>query len=873
MKEKLQPPSWIYKLVERFCDPYLWEGISGDLEEVFHENVEYRGIHKARWIYLFQSMGFLRNTFRQKTKTLSTMRSMWLNYFLTAYRSLRRNKAFFLINLTGLIVAVSCSLFALIYINDEVQYDKFHTDIDQIHRLYKHFKYDAEGVDELTFETSGMMGPTMVEEYPEVESVVRINPRSYPVILSYEKKNIVTEKLFVSDSTFFDFFDFKVMSGRKSELLTAPSSIVLSNSLAKSIFGDVDPIGKVVLGLNDLNFTVTGTFQDPPRQSSIQCNAVVSWTTTVAGVGPVSYGWMNNWRTQGIHTFVKLARGASAEGLLQKLPEMMQKHMPERADRYFLKLLPFNKMYLSSDAINAKEGMNYGSITFLLILGGSAFLVFVIASVNYINSSLSRAAQTQVEVGIRKTMGSTRKQLMGRFVAETLVNALAASIVGLALLLIFLPSINTVSGKELPLELLYSPLALFSLLGFIFGICLIVGVYPAFVLSSPPVSSILKSSSGQVGSTGWFRKSLLTLQYFISILLLICTALINQQTYYMENKSLGFDKEGLLVIDIDNEVNQKVEVLESKLLSHPNILSVSTSSSAIGGGSYTDSVYPVGFTGEMSSRFYKVDADFFDTYGLAANVGRTFIKNSIADTNNIIVNQAWIDFVGWDDPIGKKVRMSDENSETYNVIGVVNDFHIHSLATSEIEPMILTLNTGESYNSTVRIGQGNLQETIDHIDETWSSLADRTPLNFYFVDQWFNENYQKENQLLKIANTYSTISIILCGLGLFSLTALLLQQRTKEISIRKVLGASMTSILSLINRQFVLIILVSFAVATPVAYFLISKWLDQFSYSISMTLFPFLFSGIIVLLVSILIVSFLAIKSANVNPSTNLRAE
>jgi len=801
------------------------------------------------------------------------MRSMWINYFITAYRSLRRNKAFFLINLTGLIVAVSCSLFALIYINDELQYDQFHTDLDQIHRLYKHTKYDAEGIDELTFETSGMMGPTMVEEYPEVEAFVRINTRDYPIILSHEKKNVVTEKLYVSDSTFFDFFDFKVLSGRKSELLTAPSSIVLSESLAKSIFGDVDPIGKVVLGLNDLNFTVTGIFQDPPRQSSIQCNAVVSWTTTVAGVGPVGYGWMNNWRTQGIHTFVKLSSGTSIEPLVRKLPEMMQQHLPERADRYFLRLMPFNSMYLSSDEINAKRGMNYGSFTFLLMLGGSAFLVFIIASVNYINSSLSRAAQTKTEVGIRKTMGSTRKQLMGRFVAETLVHALAASVIGLVLLLVFLPSINAISGKELPLELLFSPLALLSLIGFIVGICLIVGVYPAFVLSSPPVSSILKSSSGQVGSTGWFRKSLLTLQYFISILLLICTALINQQTYFMENKSLGFDKEGLLVIDLDNEVNQKVDVLESKLLSHPNILSVSTARSAIGGGSYTDSVHPVGFSGEMSSRFYAVDDDFFETYRLETIAGRTFLKNSMADTNNIVVNQAWVDFVGWDDPIGRKVRSSDEESVAFTIVGVVNNFHIHSLATSEIEPMIMTLNVGESYNSTVRIGNGNLKETIDHIDETWSSLADRTPLNFYFADQWFSSQYQKENQLLKIANVYSMISIMLCGLGLFSLTALLLQQRSKEISIRKILGASLTSIFSLINRQFVLIILVSFAIATPVAFYLISKWLDQFSYSISVTMLPFLFSGIIVLLVSILIVSFLAIKSANVNPSTNLRAE
>lgn len=872
MKKELQPPKWIYKFVQRFCDPYLWEGISGDLEEGFHENVELKGMRKAQLIYILSSVGFLRNIFRDKTKNISNMKSIWLNYFITSYRSLRRNKAFFFINLIGLIVAVSCSLFALIYINDELQFDQFHTERDQIYRLYKHFDYAPENINEFTFETSGMMGPTMKEEYPEVEGFVRVNPRFYPVILSHDEKNVVTERLYVADSSFFDFFNFQILDGNKAELLTKPSSIVLSESLAKSIFGDKDPIGEVVLGLNDLNFTVTGIFKDVPRRSSILCNAVISWSTTVSGVGPVSYSWMNNWRTQGIHTFVKLAKDASAENLVSKLPDMMQRHLPERADRYFLRLHPFNRMHLYSDEINAKSGFSYSSFTFLLMLGVSAFLVFIIASVNYINSSLSRAAQTKTEVGIRKTMGSSKKQLMGRFVLETFINAVAASIIGVGILMLLLPYVNQMSGKELPFELFFSPLALFSLVGFILGICLVVGVYPAYVLSSQPLSSILKVSSGQVGTTGWFRKFLLTLQYFISIMLLVSTALINQQTSFMKNKSLGFEKEGLLVIDIDNEVNQKADVLEAELLSHPNILSVSTSSSAIGGGSYTDSVYPVGYSGEMSSRFYEVDADFFETYQIETLAGRTFLNNSTADSSNIIVNKSWAKFVGWDDPVGKKVKLS-EDGMAVTIIGVIDDFHIWSLATYEVEPMILTLNTDEPYNTTVRVGNGNLKETIDHINDTWERLSERTPLNFYFVDQWFNDRYKKENQLLEISTVYSVISIILCGLGLFSLTALLLQQRTKEISIRKVLGASIASILSLINRQFVIIILISFVLAVPLAYYLLSGWLEQFAYRISVNALPFLFSGIIVLLVSITIVSFLSIKTANINPSQNLRAE
>ncbi len=872
MKKELQPPKWIYKLVERFCDPYLWEGISGDLEEVFHENVELKGLRKARWIYAIQSIGFLRNVFRNKTKRISNMRSIWLNYFITSYRSLKRNRSYFFINLLGLVVAIACSLFALIYINDELQFDKFHTGSDQIYRLYKHHIYEVEGTNHLTFETSGMMGPTMVEDYPGVESFLRVNDRSYQVILSHEEKNVVTEKLYIADSNFFEFFEFPILSGNPEKLLIAPSSIVLSRTLAKSLFGDEDPIGKVILGLNDLDFTVTGVFEDVPRRSSIQCNAVVSWSTTVKGVGPVSYGWMNNWRTQGIFTFLKLSPDASSAELVEKLPEMMQRHLPERSDRYHLNLIPFEKMYLYSDEIRNKGGMKFSSFTFILTLGISALLVFVIASVNYINSSLSRASQTQVEVGIRKTMGSTRNQLMGRFITETLFNTTVASILALLLIFVFLSKINAISGKELPIELFYSPLAIISLVSFIIGSCIVIGVYPAYILSSPSISSILKPSSGRTGAIGWFRKALLTLQFFISILLLISTALINRQTYFMENKPLGFDKEQVLVVDIDNEVNQKIDVLESELLSHPNIKTVSSTRTAIGAGSFTNSVYPVGSSAEIVSRFYGIDPEFIETYGIELNKGRSFLKNSVADSNQLIVNQALVDHVGWKDPIGKRMRLNDEGT-AFTIIGVVEDFHIFSLATSDIEPMVMYLHRGESYNSSVKIGNGNLKETIEHIENTWSSLAERTPLNYYFVDQWFYDQYKKENQLLKISTIYSIISIILCGLGLFSLTALLLQQRTKEISIRKVLGAPITSILSLINKQFVLIILVSFLLAAPIAYWLLNQWLDQFVYSISVNLLPFVFSGLVVLIVSIGIVSILSIRTANVNPSKNLRTE
>ncbi len=871
MRQEVQPPKMIVRILERFCDPYLLEGIHGDLLEVFHENVELKGVIRAQWIYLIQAIGFLRLKFKKKEKRLSNMKAIWLNYFLTSFRSLKKQKVLFGINLIGLIMAISCSLFALVYINDELQFDKNHSDIDQTYRLYKRYINVPENVDHLTYETSGMMGPTMMEEYPEVIDFMRVCPWWHKIILSNEETHITTEGMYFADSTFFDFFGFEVLSGNPSNFLTAPSSIVLSESLAKKLFGEEDPIGQTVIGFEYLDYTVTGIFKDPPRHSSLQFNAVVSWTTTLPNVGPLSWRWMNNWLAQGIFTFVKLSENTDPQLVVDKLPEMMGRHFEERADQYFLKLQPLSEMYLHGEDIRRARGMKKGSMTFVIILGFSALLIFLIAGVNYINIALSRASQTRTEVGIRKVMGSTRKQLMGRFVAETFFSTTIASIISILLIMWFLPTANELSGKTLPLSAFFSPLAVSSLLAFIVFTSLIVGLYPALILSSPPITSILKSVQVS-SSTGWFRKALLTLQYTISILLIICTIAVIRQTSYLENKPLGFDKEQVMVIDVGNEVSDKTDILENLLIDHPNILSVSTTRSTIGDGSYSTTVIPEGYTDDLNTRIFGVDQEFFETFGIAIQAGRSFLKGSTADSNNLMVNQAFVDFMEWDDPIGKHIRFSPD-SEPRSIIGVVNDFHIHSLATATVEPMILYLDLETRWFTSARIGNGSVKETIEHVQESWDKLAGRTPLDFFFADDWFNQQYNKERKLLKLVTIYSVISIILCALGLFGLTALLLQHRSKEISIRKVLGAPISSILSMMNRQFLVVIIVSFILASPLSFYLVSNWLDQFVYKTNVSYMPFLISGGLTLLTSILIVSILSIRTANMNPCENLSNE
>ncbi len=874
MKKHKQPPKYLFKWLERFCDPKLVEAIAGDLEEVFQENMEAKGRIRAVLICWVQTLGFMRGKFKKKPERVSNMKAVWTNYFLTAYRSMKKQKVFFGINLIGLVIAITCSLFALVYIYDELQFDKQHSDGDRTYRLYKRYINELEGVDHLTYETSGMMGVTMKEEFPEVTDISRMLPWWHPVIFSFEETHISAKGLHFADANFYEFFDFDVIAGNSATFLTAPASIVLTESLAKKLFpnAEVAPLGKQIIAIDGLEYTITGVVADPPRQSSFEFTALVSWSTTMEG-GPLERDWMNNWAAQGIYTFVKLEGEAQPDLVVSKLPDMMLRHFEERADQYLLKLQPFEEMHLHGEDIRGTERMKSGSITFIYTLGSSAFFVFLIACVNYINISLSRASRAHTEVGIRKVMGSTRRQLTGRFLSETLIYSLLASVLSLILIYILLPFASQLSGKELPFSAFLHPYSILAILSFIVLTGLIAGLYPAWILSNPPVSTILKSGSGQsAGAGGWMKKLLLILQYAISIFLIICTFTVIKQIQFLQNKPLGFDKEQILVMDIGNEVNEHAEAMEDMLLKHPNILSISKGLSTMGNASYTLPVVPEGYTDELNARIFYVDPVFFETYGIEEMIGRSFIKNSLADSNQIIINQAMMDFMDWEDPIGKHIRIV-EDDKSYPVIGVVSDFHVHSLTTSTIEPMIIRLNTWMNWYMSVRIGEGDVLETIAHVNDTWDQFATRTPFDFYFVDDWFQEQYNKERNLLGTSTIYACISLLLCGLGLYGLTALHLQHRSKEITIRKVLGATISSLVSMINRQFLVFILISVLVATPVAWYFVREWLDQFAYKISIDWTPFIYSVLLIVSVSTIIISALSVRTASVNPAKNLKAE
>ncbi len=866
-----QPPKWIVRVLELYCEPTLLEGIQGDLLEIYLCNINSRGGRYARLIYFWQALGFLRLKFRKKPSNYSNMGSIWTNYFITSYRSLKRHKVYFFINMIGLVLAITCSLYAMIFISDEMAFNSHYKDNDQIYRLHKRYINVPEGIDHLTAETSGMMGPTMFEEYPEVEKFTRLLAWWDDEVATVGDKNYALNDIYFVDSSFFEIFNIDLIAGDPRSALVNPSSIVLTESLARNIFEDENPIGETLIGINEIPLTVTGIVKDPIRQSSFQYKSLISWTTTTPGIGPLQYRWMNNWLAQGITTFVVLSNGTDPSVLVDKLPDMMQRHFPERADQYFLRLQAFEDMYLFSDQIRNNEQLKFGSARFLYILGFTGFLIFLIASINYINIAISRVSQNYREVGVRKVLGSTRYQLIARFINESFITAFTASLISVILLASVIPYLNILTSRDIP----FTSLLTIESIGFIILFCiflsLIVGIYPAYLQSSSSLLAILKNNT-QIKGSGWLRKGLLILQYSISIGLIACTIAINQQTEFLSNKSLGFNEDQLLVLDINNEVGQKAEVLESELLKHPNIQNISICRNAIGGGSYSTTVIPDDYVEELNVRIFAVDQEFFETYQLKTAEGRTYLKGSVADSNNLIVNRSFLDYTGWKTIEGKRLKFGADG-DSYPVIGVVEDFHYQPVSTSVIEPMVFYLNLQQNYYATLRLGNGDIHETISYIESVWNDLSTRTPLTQHFVDQYFQDAYERERQLLETSSIYTFISILLCVLGLYGLTALILQQRMKEISIRKVLGAGVETLVKMINKQFVIVFIIGIIVSVPITYYLMKKWLDQFAYHIDLDPSPFIYAGVLTVVSSLVVISILTIRASFINPARTLSQE
>jgi putative ABC transport system permease protein len=799
---------------------------------------------------------------------------MLTTHLTTSVRNFKKNKLHTAISIIGLGIGLATSLLALMFVLDEQSFDAFHSRKELLYRLNK-ITTETNGSTFRNAETSGLMGPTLVTDFPEVDKVVRYDPWYETVVLSNKEHNVELGEadILIVDSAFFEVFDFTLLRGSPKAVLTRPSTIVLTESLAKRLFSNEDPIGKTVTGINGLAYEVTGIAQEPPRNSHIQYKALVSWTSTVPGLGALNYEWMNNWIAQGITTYVLLKPGASLPQLQSKLPKFMQTHLPSRVSTYALYLQPFTDIYQDANEIKYHHMAKTGSRQYVFIFSVIAGFILFIACINYITISTSKATRRAKEVGMRKSLGASRRELIYQFLSESIVLTAFSSFLALALLYFAVPFFNELSGKSMPAALLWNWKALSGLGLLVLGVGVVAGFYPALFLSAFRPARVLKANGQSKLGGPWLRQALITFQFVISISMIACALLVYQQMDFIFSKDLGFDKDHVLVMTLTDDLREKGKTFADDVTRHPAIVSASLGRTALGNGGASTRIQPEGFPpDEVEVRMFPIDGNFMKTYDLKMKEGRFFNVPSMAsDSDAVVINEALARRLNWDNALEKTIKFNPDDKKALPVIGVLKDFYFNSFY-QEVEPLVMWVSKRKPSVLSVRFS-GNPRTLLTHLESSWKKFESRYPFHYYFVDDAFAKAYQSEEKLFKTVIIFAALSLFIACLGLYGLVTFTIEQRTKEFGIRKVLGASVMNLNLLVNKKFVLLVMLASLMAVPAVIQLMNQWLGKFVLRVNIGAGIFLLAIGTTLFVTFFAVSIQAIKAAMMNPAKALRTE
>ncbi len=796
-----------------------------------------------------------------------------ISHYLTLFRRLiLRQQSYFLLTISGLTLGLAAVILAFVFIKDERSYDRFHTKADRLARVNKWIK--AENGDlENTAETPGLFAPTLMNEFPEVEAAAHYNPWFDEVLFTLGEKSFEVKGMSFADGNFFRLFDFQLLRGNPAEVLSKPGQLVLTERLAETLFGKADPIGQTIMALEDKPYIVSGIIQNPPRQSHIQFEALASWASTEPANGMHDFSFMNNWLGQTVYTYVLLQDASKAAVLEKKFPELVAQYMPNRVDRYQFYLQPWNEIYLNSYDIRFLRGGKYGSAAFLRTFAIIALLILVIAGFNYINISTAKSLQRAKEVGVKKILGADRRQLMGQFLSETLGTTLLAGAAALALAYAVLPSLNRLFESEAPVSLVFAPSTLLTLTGVALAVSLLAGFFPGLIISGfKPASVIRKITSFSPGGE-WPRQVLTTLQLGISIALISGSFILYQQFRFLMNRDLGFNKDQVMVMPTPPGIDSSHSAFREALQVLPGVESVSVCQAAIGTGTFGSTVLPEGSGDrEFSVQIFRVDTQFIKTYGMEMAEGRYFSSNLRADQNQaaFVVNETFVRQAGWDSYEGKTIRFVGSEVK-YPVVGVVRDFNYNSLHHA-VDPVMMYLD-GRRSNISVRFDPQQIGSLLPKMERLWRQFEQRYPFDYFFVDEEFAKNYVSEQRMLKVVGIFSGLAIFIACLGLYGLAAFTIARRTKEIGIRKVMGASVASIVGLLSRNFLKLTGLAVAIGAPAAWYFISGWLDDFAYHVQLAWGVFALAGLAVLVIVFLTVGIQSAKAAVANPADTLKTE
>ncbi len=801
------------------------------------------------------------------------------NYIRIAYRTLVKKPAFTLVNIFGLAIGFTCCMLIMLYVQYEKSYDNFHQDSENIYRLGLNRIYPGRSTEYAVIPHS--IGPQLAEDFPEVINQTRIQPPFGSVVFRHKDKFFDEQKLIFADSTVFDVLSIPLKTGNPKTALAKPNMIVVSETTAKKYFGDGDPIGKV-LETNFGKFEVSGVAYDYPRNSHIEFNIIGS-------LHSFDFFKQENWLSFAVITYLKLNDRSQYKSLEEKIPALIKKYAEGQMQRrngisydeyvaagngYIYSLQNIKDVHLHSH----REGeiKNNGNATYVLVFTAIAIFILVIAAINFMNLSTARSTERAKEVGVRKVLGSLKQQLINQFLTESVMISISGAVLAIGIVYLVLPGFTQLAERDISFAMLTVPSNMVMIIGVAILVGLLAGVYPAFVLSAFKPVSVLKGKLQASKAGKSLRNGLVVLQFSISIFLISCTLIIYNQMKYMLNKEMGFNKDQVLVVENAGLLQDKVETFRQFAITQTGVEQAGTTT-AMPGGNYPGLVLRVEGTDEESyvSRQISVDDHFLETMEISLLEGRNF-SPQFNDSLNVILNRSLVEKLNIEDPIGKKltdVQDDPTQSRTFTIIGVIDDYHYQSLHRS-IEPLvILHSDAGFAGNfMPVRI-TGNTTGILGALETKWNELAPGNPFKHYFVNEQLADFYQNERTSSTIFTIFSVLAIVVACIGLLGLSAYTASQKTKEIGVRKVLGASVNSIVVLLSRDFLKLIIIAILIAGPLSWYWASGWLDNFAYSISINPMTFLGAGILALIFGLLVVGYQALRSALINPVDSLKDE
>ncbi|MGB8489989.1 MAG: ABC transporter permease [Bacteroidales bacterium] len=802
------------------------------------------------------------------------------NLLKHSIRSFKRQRAYVVINILGLAIGIACSLLITLYVINEASYDRFNVKKDRIFRVVLNGKIGGQ---EITGSyTPAVMGPTLPKEFPEVEDFLRMSDFG-PTGVEYDQQIFTYNNIIEADSSFFNFFTIPVLKGDPDNLLNAPHKVVLSETTARKFFGNNNPIDKQIkIGSDTTRFIVSGVMGDVPSNSHFDASMVTSFMTNPRSKDEV---WMNN----SFSLYLLLKPNSNYKTVDTKFTDLMVKYIGPELQKYmgttieeFIKRGNKFRYFLQKLTDIHLDNTVQGGFKapadpkYLIIFGSIAILIVVIAAINFMNLATAQASRRAREVGIKKISGSTRSMLIGQFLTESFILAFIALIFAVFIIKLSLPYFNNLLGTRLDLRLFTEWYTIPALLLFTVFVGIMSGSYPAFFLSSFSPYEVLKGNARSSTSNGRLRRVLVVFQFAVSILLIVGTLIMNKQIKYMLNKDVGFNKEQLIVIEEAHVIGNKIKSFKQNVKMLPGVINIA-SSTAIPGRTNNTNGYTI--EGRKDETYIMatswVDYDFLDTYEMKLETGRNFNESFTTDRQVCILNESAIkNFNITDLEKTRVMRPGGQGMEAFPIIGVVKNFNFESLR-NPIQPYALLLQGENNYWGyiTVRLSAANYSATINSIEKIWKEYSSNTPLQYYFLDADFEKMYSQEKQNAQMALIFSLLAIFIATLGLSGLTSFTVEQRTKEIGVRKAMGSSITAIYFEISKEIIVLVSVSALVAWPVIYYYSGKWLENFYYKINPGIFSFIAGLIIALGIAMITISYRVIKAARVNPAQSLKYE